>query len=191
MRLVPTLLFAAALSACSQEAAEEPPPTPAATVSPGPSASPGRAFRYTGVAECPVLESNPEEAGYYLSECPGEGGYKLRVSESDLRQTVAVIAPGGAETQLDLAAVTGGGFSTLGDRVEWRGEERDGAFAPDALIVRHDVVTNPEGNETVSYLVAVRLAPAPCVVARITPGPEQNARARAAADTGGACLAGR
>ena len=183
------LLTAALLIACSSgEEEAEPTATPEATEAP--TAAPGRIFTYTGLEDCPVLESNPDEAGYFLSECKGEGGYKLRVIESDLRQTIEVVAPDGKKSDLNLSAVTGGGFSHLGKNVEWRGEVKDGAFAPDALIVRHEVVTNPEGTETESWLVAVKLAGAPCPIARIAPGPEQNQHARDAADAGGACLAG-
>ena len=186
------LLALTLLAACSSGKKDEaspsptPMPTPAASAAP----APGRIFTYTGLEGCKVLESNPDEAGYYLSECQGEGGYRLQVTESDLRQTVTVIAPGGAKTGLDLSAVTGGGFSHLGPKAEWRGALKDGVFVPDALILRHVVVTDPEGKRSVSYLVAVRLAPGPCPIARIEPGPQQNEQARAAADAGGACLTG-
>lgn len=183
------LLAAVLLAACSGgEDEAEPTATPEATQAP--SAAPGRIFTYTSLEDCPVLESNPDEAGYFLSECKGEGGYKLRVIESDLRQTIEVIAPGGKTNDLNLSAVTGGGFSHLGPNVEWRGAVKDGTFAPDAMIVRHEVVTNPEGTESESWLVAVKLDGAPCPIARIAPGPQQNQQARDAADAGGACLAG-
>ena len=184
--LLALTLLAACSSGKKDEASPSPTPTPAASAAP----APGRIFTYTGLEHCPVLESNPDEAGYSLSECQGEGGYKLQITESDLRQTVTVIAPGGVKTELDLGSVTGGGFSHLGPKAEWRGALKGGAFAPDALILRHAVVTDPEGERSVSYLVAVRLAPVPCPIARIEPGPEQNERARAAADAGGTCLTG-
>ncbi|WEK45276.1 MAG: hypothetical protein P0Y56_09530 [Candidatus Andeanibacterium colombiense] len=190
MTRYPALLACALLAACSSGKKDEAPPTPSPSASPAPAPSPSRIFTYTSLENCPVLESNPDEAGYYLSECKGEGGYRLQVAESDLRQTVTVIAPGGAKTALDLSAVTGGGFSTLGKKVEWRGALKDGVFAPDALILRHAVVTDPEGERTVSYLVAITLVPAPCPVARIDPGPQQNEQARVAADAAGACLKG-
>ncbi len=120
-----------------------------------------------------MLESNPDEAGYFLSECKGEGGYKLRVIESDLRQTIEVIAPDGKETGLNLSSVTGGGFSHLGKNVEWRGAVKDGVFAPDALIVRHEVVTNPEGTESESgWLRSSSTAHLPDRPDRTRAGPE-------------------
>ena len=175
------------LAACSRGEEEQAQPfpspeTPAALA--GPSAGPERVSAYTSLDDCPVLRSNPDEGGFYESECPGEAGYKLRVTESDLRQTVAVVAPDGASHGLHLASVSGGGFSELGDTVEWRGSRQGGVFVPDALVLRHEVVTDPEGEREVSYLVAVRLAGTPCAIARIAPGPGQNEKARAAADAG-------
>ena len=185
------VLFAISLlTACSKEKQPEEAPSASPEPTEAPSAAPGRIFTYTSLEDCPVLESNPDEAGYYLSECKGEGGYKLQVIESDLRQTIEVIAPDGKETGLNLSSVTGGGFSHLGKNVEWRGAVKDGSFAPDALILRHDVVTNPEGTKTESWLVAVKLTGTPCPIARIAPGPEQNQQARDAADARGACLPG-
>lgn len=187
------LLATALLAGCSPPENEQAVPSavPSAKPEPSPSASetPGRMTAYTSLEGCPILEQNPDEAGYYLSECPGAGGYKVRVIEFDLRQTVEVVPPDGVAHGLELAAVTGGGFSTLGKTAEWRGPRTTGAFAPDALILRHEVVTDPEGKITVSYLVVVSVAGEPCVTARIAPGSGQNAKARAAADAGGACLA--
>lgn len=189
---ISALALLAACSSGEEEARETSVPTQTASEAlPQTAATPdasGRAFRYTRIEDCPLLESNPEEGGYFRYECPGEGRYKVQVIESDLRQTAEVIAPNGQGTALELSSVTGGGFSTLGKTLEWRGVEKDGTFVPDALILRHEVVTDPNGQKTVSYLVAVKLAAKPCVTARIAPGPEQNAKARDAADAGGACL---
>jgi hypothetical protein len=185
-RISPALIALTLLAACSQEQPAE--DAPAATATPEPTVA-AREFKFTTLDDCPVLKSNPDEAGYFESECKGEGGYKLRVIESDLRQTVSVIAPDGTSTGLDLSAVSGGGFSELGDTVEWRGVTEGGSFTPDALILRHEVVTDPEGENEISYLVAVKLAGTPCAIAKIEPGVGQNGRAREAADAGGECLA--
>jgi len=184
------LIGAVLVTACSGDAPEQPQtePTAEGDASAATSPAPARISAYTSLADCPVLESNPDEAGYYLSECAGLGGYKLRISESDLRQSVEVIAPSGVGQGLNLAAVTGGGFSNLGKNAEWRGASASGALVPDALILRHEVVTDPDGMNTVSYLVVVRLTGTPCVIARVEPGPQQNAGARTAADAKGPCL---
>jgi len=192
LRFALPLLAAACVAACSDspqaDSQAEPSPSEAAATA---AAVPGREFRYTSLDDCPLLRSAPEEAGFYEYECPGEGGFKLKLVEADLRQNIIVVPPGGGtEHSLDLAALSGGGFSELEDRVEWRGTQEGGTFTPDALILRQEVAEGPEGQEDTSYLVAVKLTGTPCVVARIEPGPGQNEQARAAADGAGSCLAG-
>jgi len=186
-------LPAAVLASCSP--ADPAPPeaeqTQAGTVPAVTPASdrPDDQARYTSLAGCRLLRSNAEEAGFYEHECPGEGGYRLRTSESDLREGVVVLAPGGGEHDLGLVALANGAFSSLGDTVEWRGDMAGGGFAPDALILRQSVMEDPDpAVPETSYLVVARLRPTPCVVARIAPGPRQNERAREAADGGEVCI---
>ena len=186
------------LAACSGEAPREeeapttaaaPAPAPAATeATTSPDAGEGRAYRYTSLVGCELLRENREEGGFFEHMCPGLGGYRLRLTESDLRQNLAVVAPGGSETGLELGLIGGGGFSSLGGRVEWRGPAEGESFAPDAFIVRFQVAEEPYPAPETSYLLAVRLTPAPCVVGRIAPGPGQNEAARAAADEPGPCI---
>ena len=146
-------------------------------------------FRYTSLADCTLIRSAPEEAGFFEHECPGEGGYRLRKTESDLRENIAVLVPGGGEYSLGLPALANGAFSSVSDTVEWRGEADRGSFAPRALIVRQSVMEDPDpAVPEVSYLVVTKLGAEPCVMARIQPGPDQNERAREAADAGGECL---
>jgi hypothetical protein len=78
-------------------------------------------------------------------------------------------------------------FSTLGSRVEWRGDAAGEGFAPDAFMVRFQVAEEPYPAPETSYLLAVRLAPTPCVVDKIAPGPQQNERARTASDNPAVC----
>jgi hypothetical protein len=146
--------------------------------------------RYTRLDECQLTRSAPEEAGFFEHECSGEGGYRLRHVEADLRENLIVLAPGGGEHSLELPALAAGAFSGTGDTAEWRGVPGAAGFAPSALIVRQSVVEDPDPKvPEISYLVVARLAPIPCVIARVPPGPDQNARARAVADESGACLA--
>lgn len=184
--------------ACSPERDPLPGRTEAAPGEAAPGAAPDgaevsvgpdtRAFRYTSLENCRVLRRETGEMPFVEELCPGTGGYALKVSESDLRYEVAVVAPDGIETGLALSAVGGGGFSELGPRAEWRGPAGD-AFTPDSLILRYRVAENAQPPSEVSYLLAVRLAPRPCVSGRIAPGAGQNARSRASADAGGPCLA--
>lgn len=186
------LALLALLAACSGEtaappasddAASGPPPeAPAAAVA-------GERFRYTRLTGCTLTRSAPDEGGFFEHECPGEGGYRLRHVEADLREDLVALAPDGGEHDLGLTMLARGAFNSLGETVEWRGDTPAGGFAPTALIVRQTVMEDPDPNvPEVSYLVVARLAPRPCVVIRIPPGPGQNRRARQAADRGGECL---
>lgn len=166
------------------------PPAPAAgEAAAPPDARDRRDFRYTSLEECELVRENREEGGFSERLCPGLGGYRLRLTESDLRQNLAVIAPDGSETSLELGRIGGGGFSTLGGKVEWRGAAAGDGFRPEAFIVRFQVAEEPYPAPETSYLLAVRLTPRPCVAGKIAPGPAQNRAARSAADEPGPCLA--
>lgn len=150
-----------------------------------------RSYQYTRTDKCRTLEMNAEEGGWSVQLCPGLAGYRLKVTEGDLRQNVVVLLPGQGERSLALAEATGsGGFSSVGPVVEWRGTGQGRTFRPDALILRYSVVEDPDRPERpTSYLLAVTLAGRrPCITAKIAPGPGQNERARAAADRPGRCL---
>ena len=172
--------------AASPEAANEDGPTegplPAGIESDG-----QRMHGYTSLEGCEVVREETAEMPYLETLCRGEAGWALRTTDSDQRQNLVVVEPGGKETSLDLTRIGGGGFSTLGPQVEWRGPAGQ-PFSPDALIVRYRVAEQPYPEPETSYLLAVDLAPRPCVVARVAPGPAQNAIARARADDPGACL---
>jgi hypothetical protein len=173
---VRAFLLATALSAATAASAE---------------AAPGRTQRYTRLDHCRTVERNEDEGGWSVRRCPGLAGYRLRRTEGDLRENLIVELPGGGEADLRLAEATGkGGFSSLGDTVEWRGRGWGPAFRPHALILRFVVVEDAERPERpTSYLLAVRLAgPRSCATAIVPPGPGQNAAARRLADTGDRCL---
>lgn len=167
------------------EPSATPAPEPTPTAKP---AADGRMSRYTSLSDCRVVRSAPDEAGFVESTCPGMGGYRLKLVEADGRQNLMLVS-GGQEHSLALPSISGGGFSEIGRRVEWRGREADGAFRPDAMILRYDVVENFEqpGRPT-SYLLPVSLERTPCLTGKIRPGAGQNDRARAAADGTAKCL---
>lgn len=194
MKRFASVVAVALLAACSQD---EAPPTEEAAADASRAtdriAEPPEeqaVFRYTSLADCALIRSAPEEAGFFEHECPGEGGYRLRKTESDLRENIVILAPGGGgEHSLGLPALANGAFSSVGDTVEWRGETDGDSFAPRSLIVRQSVMEDPDpAVPEVSYLVVAKLGAEPCVVARIAPGPDQNGKARTAADNGGSCL---
>jgi hypothetical protein len=142
------------------------------------------AGRYTSIdpASCRLIEQNIEEGGYSRHACDGLGGFKLEISESDLRQDVVVIAPDGRRSELELSSIVAkGAFNSLGTTAEWRGA----AARPTALIVRLNVARGPEPTRPdISNLVVARLAGPACIVAVVPPGPDRNARARQIADSG-------
>ncbi|RIA36846.1 hypothetical protein DFR49_4137 [Hephaestia caeni] len=160
---------------------------------PAPSATPtgdaARASRYTSLSDCELIRERPQEAGFAESRCPGVGGYGLRLIDADARQNLLVERPGGGSASLRLSEVGGGGFSALGKTVEWRGKA-GASVAPDAMIVRYNVVENPTspGSETSYLMVASLDGDRPCITDKIVPGADQNDRARAAADADHACL---
>lgn len=141
--------------------------------------------------KCKTL-SVDKETGDSEQQCPGVAGYRLKVSDGDLRQSVTVVDPQGKEHPLEYWSVISGGFSTLGPKAEWRVEQQGGKLVPKALIVRVNASENPEDpNKKTSYLAVAKLAPAKtCVTAKIPPGPKMNELAREAADAaqGQPCL---
>ena len=139
--------------------------------------------RYTSLEpnSCKLLEESAEQGGHWRRRCDGSFGYALETRASDLRQDMAIIAPDGRRSELNLSGlVANGGFDSLGKVVEWRGQARG---QPQALIVRLNVAANREAKRPdVSNLVVVRLDTSPCVVAIIPRGPRQNEKARAIAE---------
>jgi len=193
VRLLPVFALLVITAACSQEqpspAEETATPSPAATVAERPPTP--DPVRYTSLEDCQLLRSAPEEAGFFEYECAGEGGWRLRHTESDLRENLVLIAPDGAEHDLGLVALAQGAFSDLGNKVEWRGSDEGGQFVPRSLILRQQVMEDPDPVKPErSYLIAVRLTPSPCVLARVIPGALQNERAREVADKQQVCLSG-
>lgn len=188
--LLPTLV---ALAACSpQPAGDAAPANEMATAAPASEATPravrGRAFRYTPLTGCQLVREEREEMPYTETLCAGPAGWALRIADSDARQTLAVVAPGGEETRIDLSRVSGGAFNSFGQTAEWRGPAGE-PFAPDSLIVRFNVAEEPHPAPETAYLLAIRLAPTPCLIAKVPPGPGQNDAAREAADGERDCLA--
>ena len=157
----------------------------AANATPAKSSSPVVSqFTRDGLKPCRIIDKNEAEGPYYRHLCPGVGGYKYEVVESDLRQTMVIVAPGGARSELGLNRIGGGGFSVLGPVMDWRGPA---GAPPQALVVRYNVQQGEAGSDK-SFLVVVRLNPTACIIGSVPPGPGQNERAREIADGAGDCL---
>ena len=137
---------------------------------------------YTSVGEksCKTLRTDPEEGAEYEGECPGIAGYKLRLLEGDLRQSLDVVTPAKKSFQLAFWNISSA-FSYIGDRVEWRMKGK----TPIALIARFNASEDPGNAEKrTSYLIVSKITKDEvCVTDVITPSPNQNREARKAADS--------
>lgn len=127
---------------------------------------------------CRTISSNADEGGSYEGECTGVGGYKIRLLEGDIRQTINVITPAKKKFELNFWGFYGG-FSYVGDKIEWRLKGK----VPVAMIVRYTVAGSDDSQKSTSYLMVSKLgAKMSCVTDVIMPGDTQNADARVAAD---------
>ena len=186
------LLALLLLTACSKET--EPVPAATASQEPGalsdeattaamPAAIAGPVSRYTSFRHCKLVKSG-ERLGedWSVSRCAGIGGYDLELDYSDARDDLALLHNGSPAVELGLVELSGGGFSSLADTAEWRGEGSDAGFAPTALIVRHLVSENSDnaGRQT-AVLMVIDLRQR-CVTDQVRPQPGQNEAARTIAD---------
>lgn len=138
-----------------------------------------------GAKACRQIKSAEAGDDGYEGRCRGIAGYVLLLSEGDLRQNITVITPNGAKHSLDLWGVISGGFSSVGQKAEWRIARRNGKLSPVALIIRYNASEDPEApNKQNSYLAVSKITSTEiCVTDKILPGPTANEDARRAADT--------
>lgn len=124
-------------------------------------------------SSCTPNEHLPEQPELTRRRCSAVGGYEVEVVNGSSGDRLAIVAPNGRRSELDLTRAVPHG--TLGKLAEWRGET---SGDPRAVIVRVALARKP----AVSSLVVAKLQPDACVVAVIARGPRQNERARAVAD---------
>lgn len=140
---------------------------------------------YTDLSEskCKTTNLNEEEQ-WSVQECPGIEGYKLEITEGDLRQTINVLAPSGGKYELDFQRNVSLGFSAFGEKAEWRVKKVDGKTQPIALITRFNVNDNPEKPEKpTSYLVVTKFdGEFVCITDVVKPIKNANEKARELAD---------
>lgn len=137
---------------------------------------------YTSLAtkDCRTIESDETGAGWYLGECKGVGGFKLRLSEGDIRQSITVVAPNGTESDLQFGRISSG-FSSVGEKAEWRMKGKK----PVAVILRFIYSYDPEdSSRTRSELVVAKISGSKaCITDVVGPAKSQNVIARQRADT--------
>ncbi len=127
---------------------------------------------------CKTVEQSDEGSGWYRGECKGVGGYKLEVTEGDIRQSINVIASPKKKFELNFSRVSGG-FSTVGAKAEWRMKGK----VPVALIVRFNVSDVEDETKTISYLVVSKISKTnSCITDVVESGKTQNADAQKLAD---------
>ena len=134
---------------------------------------------------CRTLESDTEYTGWYRGECKGIGGYKLQVTQGDLRQSIDVVAPNKQKYELDFVGHVSGGFSSVGAKAEWRVSRKGKNVMPIALIVRFNASENPEDSSIItSYLVVTKITKNQiCITNVVKPGAKANEEARKFADS--------
>lgn len=135
-------------------------------------------------ANCKTLESSEEGGGWYKVRCKGMNAYDLLIMEGDLRQTITIVDPKKKEHPLELWNTVSSGFSSLGEKAEWRMQKQANKPVPIALIVRFNVSEDPERPEkNTSYLVVSKItANSICVTDVIKPQANANELARKLAD---------
>lgn len=135
-------------------------------------------YTSTRTSACRTIESNPEEGGSYEGECRGVGGYKIRLLEGDIRQTLDIITPAKKKFELNFWGFYGG-FSSIGEKIEWRTK----GGVPVALIARFNVAKPDDSTKSTSYLMISKIGKtSSCVTDVVEPMANQNVEARKLAD---------
>jgi hypothetical protein len=136
---------------------------------------------YSSLYKCKLVTSGHD---YSTQACVGVGGYNLRLEYADARESITVISPNGRKHPLNFWQVISSGFSSVGQKAEWRVTRRNGKLVPIGLIVRFDASENPEDSSKVtSYLAVAKITSQKiCVTDKIPPSTTANEDARRAAD---------
>jgi hypothetical protein len=134
---------------------------------------------------CKTLDQSDEGTGWYRGECKGFGGYRLQITEGDIRQSIDVIAPNKKKFELDFTGKVSLAFSYVGAKAEWRVVRENKKLVPLALIVRFDASENPENpTKHTSYLVVSKITKTEiCITDVIKPSATANEEARKLADS--------
>lgn len=135
-------------------------------------------YTSTNSKVCKTVKNDSNEAGSYEAECPGVRGYKIYLLEGDLRQTLNIITPRNKTFELNFWGFYGG-FSTVGDKIEWRINKG----IPVALISRYNVENSDNSKKKRSYFLISKISKNSCCVTDVVPpGANQNQEARKLAD---------
>lgn len=134
--------------------------------------------------KCKTPELIEDEGGSYIGECAGVGSYKLQVLEGDLRQSINIVrTASGNKWELELWSIKSG-FSSVGEKAEWRVIKKGKTVKPIALIVLYNVSEDAEDSSKItSYLLVTKIdGETACVTDVVAPSKDQNVKARQLAD---------
>jgi hypothetical protein len=136
---------------------------------------------YSSLSGCKTVKTGRD---WSVQACRGVGGYNLQLEYDDSRESITVFGPDRQAHPLNLWSVVSTGFSSVGQKAEWRMTKKNGKMVPAALIIRFNASENPEDSTKVtSYLVVAKITPGKiCVTDKIAPGANANQEARSAAD---------
>ena len=136
---------------------------------------------YSSLSGCKLVKTGRD---WSVQACRGVGGYNLQLEYDDSRESITVFTPDRTAHPLNLWQVVSSGFSSVGQKAEWRVTTQNGRQVPLALIVRFNASENPEdSSKPTSYLVVVKITPQKiCVVDKIAPSASANTEARRSAD---------
>lgn len=141
---------------------------------------------YTSLSGCKMVKTGKGQGeDWSVMACRGFAGYSLQLEYGDARESITVFSPNRQKHPLNLWSVISSGFSSVGQKAEWRVTTKNGKQVPIALIVRFNASENPEDSSKVtSYLVVAKITPQKiCVTDKIAPSATANQEARDAADT--------
>jgi hypothetical protein len=135
-------------------------------------------YTSTKTNACKTIRSTSEGTGSYVGECRGVGGYKVRLIEGDIRQTLDIVTPARKKFELNFWNFYSS-FSSIGEKIEWRVK----LGVPVAIIARYNVSNPADPERSTSYLMVSRIGrQVNCVTDIVGPGPRQNEEARRLAD---------
>ena len=127
-----------------------------------------------------------ESTGAYTMTCPGVHGFKLHVLYDDERSSVNIVTPDKSVLPLNYWEVVTRGFSTLGNRVEWRVDKTKAKATPIAVIVRVNALdqSDVEHPKRVALLAVAKISRrAACVTGVVSAiSSDANNQARHLAD---------
>ncbi len=136
---------------------------------------------YSSLSGCKLVKTGRD---WSVQACRGVGGYNLQLEYDDARESITVFGADRKAHPLNLWQVVSSGFSSVGQKAEWRVTTKNGKQVPIALIVRFNASENPEdSSKSTSYLVVAKITPQKiCVTDKIAPSATANEEARRAAD---------